>query len=130
MGTSITYTTSSSSLSLATNNVTYNSNTGVLTIYQSSLSSTRFQGFAVFIAFLTYRTPNTTKPTDPIVFRIMKAGQAKMRGSAIFVADPKNYSMTATASSTAPNALSTYTLSFPLSDPIDRTGYLTLTLPP
>lgn len=129
LGTTITYSTALSSFSLA-GNVTYNTNTSILTFYQSSLSQTRFAGFYANITFLTYRTPNTTKPTDPIVFRVMKNGAAKMRGSTVFVAEPKQYTFTATPNDTNINANTIYQLSFSLADPIDRTGYFILTLPP
>ena len=129
MGTVITYSTSLSSFSLA-GNVSYNVNSSVLTFYQTTLSQTRHAGFYANITFLTFRTPNSTKPTDPIVFRVMKNGSAKMRGSGVFVAESKQYTFTATPNDTNINANIIYQINFNLADPIDRTGYIILTLPP
>lgn len=80
----------------------------MLRIYQSSFSPTRYTGFSSNVTFLTYKTPNTTKPTGPIIFQIMKAGSAKMRGSGYFTADPKTYTMTISTNDTKINANTQY----------------------
>lgn len=130
-GTVITYTTSLSTFSIATASVTYNSNTGVMSFTQTALSQVRFAGFLANITFLTYRTPNSTKPTDPILFRVMKNGFAKMKGAAIpFVADPKLYTFAVTPNDTRINMASSYTIALNLADGLDKTGYIVLTVPP
>jgi hypothetical protein len=59
----------------------------------------------------------------------MRSGGAKMRGSAIFIADPKVYTFTAATNDTSINAFASYTLNFNLADALDRTGYIVLSLP-
>jgi hypothetical protein len=127
VGTTVTYSTQVSSFSL-NSNATYSSTTGILNFTQS-VSPTRFTGFYAYITFLTFRTPNSTKPTDPILFTVMRSGGAKMRGSAIFIADPKVYNFTAATNDTSINAFASYTLNFNLADALDRTGYIVLSLP-
>lgn len=119
--------TALSSFSLST--FTYSSSTLTLTFNQNTGSQTRFAGFFANITFLTYRTPNSTKPSDPIVLRVMKNGFAKMRGSAVFVADPKQYSFTVTTNDTNPNAYAQYQIVFNLADALDKTGYFIIRIP-
>lgn len=90
----------------------------------------RFAGFFANITFLSYRTPNSTKPTDNILFRVMKNGYAKMRGIAgTITADPKIYSFTVSTNDTKVNAPTSYNISVTLSDALDRTGYAIITIP-
>ncbi len=102
-----------------------------MTFTQTALSQVRTAGFLANITFLAYRTPNSTKPTDPILFRVMKNGYAKMKGSASpFIADPKLYTFAITANDTRINMPASYTIPLNLADGLDKTGYIMLTIPP
>lgn len=74
----------------------YSTTTGILKLTQNPILQIKYAGYNAYITFLSYRTPASTKPTHPIQFRVMKNGYAKMKGSAIFVADPKNYNYNVT----------------------------------
>ena len=128
IGTTVTYTTSLSTFSLSST-VTYSSSTGLLTFTQTTFSQIRYAGLYANITFLSYKTPNSTKPSDPIVFTIMRNGNAKMRGSAIFTADPKVYSTAVYTNDTSINAYASYTISISLADALDKTGYIILSIP-
>lgn len=101
-----------------------------MAFYQSTISATRTAGTSAYITFLTYKTPNSTKPTSPIIFRVMKNGYAKMRGSSIFTADPKAYTFNVSTNDTNINARGSYQINFGLADPLDPSGHIILTLPP
>lgn len=99
-------------------------------LFQTSMSSTRVAGTLCNITFQTYRTPNSTKPTEDIVFRVLRNNYAKMRSTGTFTADPRNYSFTASPNLTQVNSRTQWQLVFTLADPLAPSGYLTLTIPP
>ena len=93
-------------------------------IPQSSVSPTRFTGFFASASFLSVKTPPSTKPTAPIIFTVYKNGYAKAQSSQTFTAVAKQYSISATPTSTSINAQTQYHVSFFLADAIKPTGYI------
>lgn len=59
----------------------------------------------------------------------MKNGYAKMRGSSIFTADPKAYAFNVSTNDSNINARASYQINFGLTDALDPSGYIILTLP-
>jgi hypothetical protein len=77
-----------------------------------------------------FLAPPFSKMHIPITLSIMLNAGVKMTGTAYIDVYPKTYQATVDASSTMINSISTYTISFNLSDPLLSTGYFVIDIPP
>ena len=127
-GTEINYLTKiSPQLNISTGS--YSSANYRLTFTLSSTSPNVNSGVPISLTFLYYRTPPSTKTTNPIVLSIMNNGYAKMSGSATITPQPNSYTATVSTLSTTINVKTSYSLRFTMSDSISTTGYIKITIP-
>lgn len=89
--TTFTYYTYISAQLNFSSNVTYNSTTGELKMYQSTNSANRNVGTAISLTIQSYQTPSSAKVTDPIYLKIMNNEGEKMSGYNTLTILPKAY---------------------------------------
>jgi hypothetical protein len=77
-----------------------------------------------------YQTPSSARTAGPFVLSIMTNNGLKMTGSASITILPKAYTATVATINTTINSVTSYTLSFTLTDSISTSGYMFLTIPP
>jgi hypothetical protein len=128
-GTIITLSTVVAAPFTLNNNGTYTPGSNMVRFYRASNAPLLLNGTAGNITFLTFTAPNSTKPSSPIIVSVLRNGSAKMRGSGTFTADPNTYSLDVTTTNSMVNALTSYSITFTLLDPLDLSGYILLTIP-
>lgn len=98
--------------------VVYNNATSLLTISLPQLASTpiRPAGTTFFLRLQNYRTPSSVRVTDPFTVSVLQNGFLKMQGSTTISILPKAYMSTVSTLNTTINSITSYTVSFTLSD--------------
>jgi hypothetical protein len=99
-------------------------------IYNSATSSgTYTQNTAYIVTFQYFQAPPSTLPTSPIVFSILRSGYPIMTGSASLTASPGALTATATPTIFRVLAVTSYTFSITISDPLSSQGMIQVFLP-
>ena len=84
---------------------------------------------AVSLTFASYQVPPSTAPTAAITLSILNNGYLKMSCSSTLTPTANTYIGTVTTTDPSINSLSSYSLSFTMSDGLTSTGYFVVTLP-
>lgn len=128
IGSTVRYLNYFSTLNLT--NITYNSTTFQLTMYQSSSSPNRNSGTAISLRVQSYTTPASVRTTDPFYLYIMSGTGYKMASSSTVNILPKSYIATVSTDNTTINVIASYSISFTLADSILSSGYFLILIPP
>lgn len=98
--------------------IVYSNTTSLLTITLPQLSTTpiRPAGTTFFLRLQSYRTPSSVRVTDPFTVRVLQNNFVKMEGSTTISILPKAYSATLSTLNTTINSITSFTISFTLSD--------------
>lgn len=111
-------------------NITYNSTSSQLTLYQASTSPARTNmGSFINLTIYSYTTPSSAKTVGPFYLSVMSNSGFKIIGSNYITVLPKTYNATMTTTNTTINSIASYNISFNLSDPISSSGYFFIHIP-